>query len=72
VFLPKEVFMELFASSAAHMKEFLAGREIAMCELDEPGLDLDIDRLEDYENALRMWSNAESSGLDERSSPRSM
>jgi molybdenum cofactor cytidylyltransferase len=59
VFLPKQVFMELLASPAAHMKEFLAGREVAMCELDEPGLDLDIDRPEDYENALRMWSNAE-------------
>ena len=72
VFLPKQVFMELFASPAAHMKEFLTGREITVCELDDPGLDLDIDRPEDYENALRMWSNPESSDPDERSSPRSM
>jgi hypothetical protein len=41
------------------MKEFLVGREIAMCELDEPGLELDIDRPEDYENALRMWFESE-------------
>ena len=27
-------------------------RRIALCELDDPGLDLDIDRPEDYENAL--------------------
>jgi molybdenum cofactor cytidylyltransferase len=58
VFLPKAVFMELLASPAAHMKEFLAGREIAMCELADPGLDLDIDRPEDYENALRMGAES--------------
>ncbi len=56
IFLPKNVFLELIASSAAHMKEFLAGQDIVLQELDDPGLNLDIDRPEDYETALRLWS----------------
>jgi molybdenum cofactor cytidylyltransferase len=59
VFLPKKIFRELFASPAAHMKEFLSGREIGLCELDDSGLELDIDRPEDYERALRLWPKIE-------------
>jgi CTP:molybdopterin cytidylyltransferase MocA len=38
------------------LKEFLSAtsRPFALCELDDPGLDLDIDRPEDYERALKM------------------
>ncbi len=55
VLLPKAVFLRLAESRAATLKEFLApeARQIALCELDDPGLDLDIDRPEDYEQALK-------------------
>ena len=54
VLLPKAVFRQLAGSRAATLRAFLAARarRIALCELDDPGLDLDIDRPEDYENAL--------------------
>ena len=55
VLLPKAVFRRMAGSTAATLKEFLAAkpRQVALCELDDPGLDLDIDRPEDYEKALR-------------------
>lgn len=56
VLLPKPIFLQLATSTAATLKEFLEARscEIASRELDDPGLDLDIDRFEDYENALAL------------------
>jgi molybdenum cofactor cytidylyltransferase len=51
VVLPKPVFLELSSSTATNLKEFLLGREVAGFESDDPGLDLDIDRPEDYEKA---------------------
>jgi molybdenum cofactor cytidylyltransferase len=63
VFLPKTAFLELAESTAADLKEFLASREMALCELDDPGLDLDIDRPEDYRKALRLW---EEQGMADR------
>ena len=56
VFLPREAFLRLTCSTAADLKEFLsaAPRPLALCEVDDPGLDLDIDRPEDYARALRM------------------
>lgn len=54
VLLPKKLFAELAASPAPHLGEFLRGRQIALFESDEPGLDLDLDRPEDYEAALRL------------------
>ena len=56
VLLPKAVFRELAASTAATLKAFLVARpqELAVCEVDDPGLELDIDRPEDYDKALRM------------------
>lgn len=55
VLLPRSVFRPLANSTAATLKEFLAARSrrVAFCELDDPGLDLDMDRPEDYWNALR-------------------
>ena len=55
VLLPRNVFHRVANSGAATLKEFLAdsSRKPALCELDDPGLDLDIDRPEDYQNALR-------------------
>ena len=55
VLLPKSVFRRASTATAATLKEFLAAspRKVARCELDDPGLDLDIDYPKDYQNALR-------------------
>ena len=59
VLLPKTVFRQLGGSTAATLKEFLAARpgRIAWCEVDDPGLELDIDRPEDYQQALQIGVN---------------
>ncbi len=54
VLMPRRLFAELPGSKAANLKEFLAGRETAVFESDDPGLDLDIDRPEDYRKALEL------------------
>jgi molybdenum cofactor cytidylyltransferase len=54
VVLPKRAFMELANSTANSLKEFLLAKEILGFECDDPGLDLDMDRPEDYERARRM------------------
>ena len=56
VLLPKAAFRQLGASTATTLKGFLTarGRRAALCELDDAGLDLDIDRPEDYEQARKM------------------
>lgn len=66
VLLPKKIFTELARSEAAHLKEFLAGREPALCELDDPGLEFDIDRPEDYQQAWKWWSEQNESGQANR------
>jgi molybdenum cofactor cytidylyltransferase len=55
VLLPRAVFKALAGSRTATLKEFLAsaGRQAALCESDDAGLDLDIDRPEDYKQALQ-------------------
>jgi molybdenum cofactor cytidylyltransferase len=54
VLLPKAVFQRIPGSTAATLKEFIAAlpRPGALCELDDPGLDLDIDRPKDYAKAV--------------------
>ena len=56
VILPRTVFRQLADSTAVTLKAFLAakGRQVAICESDDPGLELDIDRPEDYDKALGM------------------
>ncbi|SPE60815.1 conserved hypothetical protein [Verrucomicrobia bacterium] len=56
VVLPKAVFQRLAAAVASTFKEFLESlpTPVARAEQDDPGLDLDIDRFEDYEQALRL------------------
>jgi molybdenum cofactor cytidylyltransferase len=56
VLLPKAVFRRIAGSTAATLKEFLAAkpRQVALCELDDPGLDLDIDLPADYDKAVRL------------------
>ena len=54
VVLPRSVFEQLARTEAQNLKAFLEPSEIAQFEADDPGLALDIDRPEDYENALRL------------------
>jgi len=57
VVVPKTVFVELKDSRAATLKEFLQALPsgAALCELDDPGLDFDVDTPADYELALRLF-----------------
>ena len=57
VVLPKKVYEALRSSSAADLKEFLASYEPANCEMTDAGLELDIDRPEDYQKALQVWKS---------------
>jgi CTP:molybdopterin cytidylyltransferase MocA len=54
VLLPKTVLRQLAGSTAATLKEFLVARsrEAALCEVDDPGMEVDIDRPEDYDKAV--------------------
>jgi molybdenum cofactor cytidylyltransferase len=54
VIVPKSIFRQLARSSAANLKDFLAAipNRIAACEVNDPGLELDIDLPGDYEKAL--------------------
>ena len=54
VLLPRLPFRQLAESTAATLKDFLVAGpvEIALCEVDDPGMEVDIDRPEDYDKAL--------------------
>src|SRR5512133_2533660 len=54
VLLPRTAFAALAETPALTLKEFLRSRDVLLCELDDPGLDLDLDHPEDYERALRL------------------
>ena len=60
VLLPKDVFYQMADSTAATLKEFLSSvsKQVALCELNDPGLDLDIDRPEDYERARELFPSS--------------
>ena len=57
VVVPKTVFTDLKDSHAETLKEFLQTLPFgaALCELDDPGLDFDVDTPADYEQALRLF-----------------
>jgi len=52
VVLPRAAFLDLPQSPAPHLKQFLASLHRATCELDDPGLDLDLDCPADYAKAI--------------------
>jgi molybdenum cofactor cytidylyltransferase len=52
VLIPREAFQRLADSPADNLKDFLQSCETAYCEMSDPGLELDIDRPEDYQRAL--------------------
>lgn len=51
VVLPRTIFEQLAESPAGNLKEFLQHQNVMVFESDDAGLDLDIDRPEDYERA---------------------
>jgi CTP:molybdopterin cytidylyltransferase MocA len=54
VLMPRAVFAQLAGSTAPDLREFLSEYEVNGFEAEDPGLDLDIDRPEDYQKALAM------------------
>jgi len=54
VLLPRNSFLQLRETSAGTLKEFLEtmAADVTTCEVDDPGLDFDIDTPGDYERAL--------------------
>lgn len=54
VVLPKAIFFQLAKSSSRDLREFLANYPVLGCECDDPGLELDIDRPDDYRRALAL------------------
>ena len=58
VVLPRAVFQSLADSKAETLKQFLQsyGTGAALCEMDDPGLDFDIDSPADYEQAVQRFS----------------
>jgi CTP:molybdopterin cytidylyltransferase MocA len=54
VILSRKVFARLKDSSAENLKQFLvtSGVRVQRCEMDDPGLDLDLDEPADYQRAL--------------------
>jgi molybdenum cofactor cytidylyltransferase len=60
VVLPVQVFKRLPESSAENLKQFLQNdpSSVALCELDDPGLDFDMDTPADYEKTLRLFQES--------------
>ena len=68
VILPKKYFFQLQDSPANTLREFLRSLspDISGCEIEDPGLDFDIDTPSDYERALSVFLRACESGNDSR------
>jgi molybdenum cofactor cytidylyltransferase len=56
VLLPKPLFLQLADSTAPTLKEFLAAKpgKVALCEVDDAGTEVDIDRPDDYAKAVAL------------------
>jgi len=55
VLVPKAVFLQLGTTPAPTLKNFLETLCVAGCDVDDPGLDQDIDTPAEYEKALAMY-----------------
>lgn len=53
VIIPRNIFEGIQITTAVDLKEYLQPFEAVYCEMDDPGLELDIDRPEDYQKALQ-------------------
>lgn len=58
VILPRNIFFQLVDTKAERLCDFLDGKRIEAVEVDDPGLDLDIDVAADYEAALKIEQQA--------------
>jgi molybdenum cofactor cytidylyltransferase len=58
VVLPRRIFLQLADTKAEKLSDFLADQNVAPVEVDDPGLELDIDVAADYEAALRVEQQA--------------
>jgi molybdenum cofactor cytidylyltransferase len=56
VILPQNIFEPLAGATDADLKQFLRCRETVLREMDDPGLDFDIDEPADYEKAVKEFS----------------
>ncbi|MGZ4964974.1 MAG: nucleotidyltransferase family protein [Limisphaerales bacterium] len=56
VILPRKYFTQLADTEAQILSDFLHGQQIEPSDVDDPGLELDIDVAADYEAALRVES----------------
>src|SRR5258706_8873742 len=56
VLLPREAFERLAKTEAETLKQLLERNDVKLLEMNEPGLDLDIDRPDDYEKARQVFS----------------
>jgi molybdenum cofactor cytidylyltransferase len=63
VLVPKAVFLQLGTTRAATLKDFLETlpESVAGCDVDDPGLDQDIDTPADYEKALALYTSRQKS-----------
>jgi len=70
VIVPRNALSRLAASEAPHLKRFLLTQSelTALCEIDDPALDHDLDTPEDYEHVLRAFPPA----VSDRSFPPSL
>ncbi len=59
VLVPRTVFLQLGTTKAPTLKDFLETlpESIAGCDVDDPGLDQDIDTPADYEKALALYAS---------------
>ena len=53
VVLPRPVFLGVHTTHATDLKQFLQGRPRELVQLNDPGLELDLDYPEDYEKARK-------------------
>ena len=62
VLLPRIIFEQLRDAAKENLKAFLQSRsrDVALCEIDDPALDLDIDSSADYEQIIRVFGKRES------------
>jgi molybdenum cofactor cytidylyltransferase len=56
VILPRKYFDELADTKAEILSDYLGDQDVAWCEVEDPGMELDINFPADYERALRVES----------------
>lgn len=54
VVLPRHAFLGIGSCREQTLKQYLSGASVALCHSEDEGLDLDLDRPEDYARALKL------------------